>query len=102
MGTVYRAFDPERGREVALKVLALPLAAFPEAERRGLVARFEREARLAASLDHPGIARCFEAGEAEGAPWIAMELVSGRNFAERIAARRADPAFPREAVAIVA
>jgi serine/threonine-protein kinase len=67
MGTVHEALDEALGRRVALKVLAVPLA--DEAVR----ARFLREARAAARLDHPGIAAVHEAGEG----WIAMRFVDG-------------------------
>ena len=67
MGVVHEAFDETLGRRVALKVLAVPLA--DEAAR----ARFLREARAAARLDHPGIAAIHDAGE----EWIAMQFVDG-------------------------
>jgi len=102
MGTVHRAYDPESGSECALKVLALPLAAFPEAERRELLRRFEREARLASAVEHPGIARVRDAGESDGVPWIAMDLVAGETLAALVKRRRHDPAFRRSAVEVVA
>jgi serine/threonine-protein kinase len=79
MGTVYRAIG-EGGDPVALKVASADLAA-DETYRR----RFEREARIAASLDHPHIVGVVEAGEAGGRPFLASRLVEGRTLAERIA-----------------
>src|ERR1700722_637050 len=102
MGTVYKAYDPDSGREGALKVLGPPLAAFPEEKRRELVLRFEREAQLAASLDHPGIARVFQAGDTDGAPWIAMELVQGETLAQLVKREGKAPGFRSRAVAVVA
>jgi serine/threonine protein kinase/formylglycine-generating enzyme required for sulfatase activity len=75
MGTVYRAVDPQ-GRTVALK---LPHAS---AGPRTL-ARLQREGRLAAQLDHPGIVRVLDAGEVGGRPYVAYVLVEGcRTLAE--------------------
>jgi predicted Ser/Thr protein kinase len=73
MGVVYRARDVPSGREVALKVVLGRLD--PKA-----LARFQREGELAARLDHPGIVRVHSAGEAEGKPYLAYELVEGRGF----------------------
>jgi eukaryotic-like serine/threonine-protein kinase len=75
MGEVYRARDTKLGRDVALKVLPESLARDPER-----IARFEREAHVLASLNHPNIATVygFEAGA------IGMELVEGPTLAERI------------------
>jgi tetratricopeptide (TPR) repeat protein len=80
MGVVYLAKDLKLGREVALKLL--PAGTYPdEAHRR----RFEREARVAAALNHPNIVTIFEVGEWEGRPFIATELVRGETLAARIA-----------------
>jgi serine/threonine protein kinase/Tol biopolymer transport system component len=73
MGRVYRAQDTNLRREVALKLL--PAGVTADAVRRR---RFLREARTAAGLVHPNIATVFEAGEAEGRVFLAMELVRGR------------------------
>ncbi len=72
MGEVYRARDPRLGREVAIKVLPEAVAGDPER-----LARFEREARTLASLNHPGIVTIFEVEEAGGTRFLAMELVEG-------------------------
>src|SRR5206468_11538520 len=79
MGTVYRAVA-DGGETVALKIASSELAA-DETYRR----RFEREARIAASLAHPHIVDVVEAGESEGRPFLASRLVEGRTLAERIA-----------------
>jgi two-component system, LytTR family, response regulator len=80
MGVVYRALDTRLGREVALKVLGRTPRDDPEAERR-----LRKEARAAASLAHPAISVVYEIGEAEGATFIAMELVRGRPLAALLA-----------------
>ncbi len=72
MGVVYRAEHMTLGRTVALKVVAPELAADP-----GFRERFLREARLAASLDHPAIIPVHDAGEERGVLFIAMRLVTG-------------------------
>jgi serine/threonine protein kinase len=82
MGTVFRAVRDD-GTVVALK-LATPELAADETYRR----RFEREARIAASLSHPNIVDVVEAGEADGRPFLAARLVEGQTLADRIAAGR--------------
>ena len=80
MGEVYRATDTRLGREVALKVLPAEFATDPER-----LARFEREARTLASLQHPEIAAIFGLESAEGHTCLVMELCEGENLAERLA-----------------
>jgi two-component system, LytTR family, response regulator len=87
MGVVYRALDTTLGREVALKVLSLTGGRDPEQERRLKV-----EARAAASLAHPAVSVIYEIDEAEGATFIAMELVRGRPLATLVAGAPMDPA----------
>lgn len=77
MGEVYLARDELLGREVALKVLKEHYAASGE-----FLERFRREARHAASFSHPNVVEVFDAGE-DGAPYIAMEHLSGGTLAER-------------------
>jgi serine/threonine-protein kinase len=84
MGEVYRAKDTKLGRDVALKLLPAAFAAEPER-----LARFEREARLLASLNHPGIAHLYGFDEALGDDGtkthvLVMELVDGEDLAERL------------------
>jgi serine/threonine protein kinase len=80
MGDVYRAHDATLGRDVALKTLPEPWLIDPE--RR---LRFEREARLLASLNHPNIGAIFGVHESEGVRALVLELVDGETLAERIA-----------------
>ena len=80
MGVVYRAHDSKLGREVAIKVL--PEALSGDAER---LARFEREARILASLNHPGIATLYGLENDSGKHFLVMELVPGETLAARIA-----------------
>ncbi|MEO5987365.1 MAG: protein kinase [Candidatus Eisenbacteria bacterium] len=80
MGEVYRARDTRLEREVALKVL--PLESLHDHVAR---ARLLREARLAATLNHPNICTMHEVGEADGQVYIAMELIDGQPLNERIA-----------------
>ena len=75
MGEVYRARDPKLGRDVAIKVL--PEAVAGDAER---LARFEREARSLASLNHPNIVTIFSIEESGGTRFLAMELVEGESL----------------------
>src|SRR5262245_65419769 len=80
MGEVYRATDPRLGRDVAIKVL--PESVRARAERD---VRFEREARLLASLNHPNIATIHGLEGLEGSSAIVMELVDGPSLADLIA-----------------
>jgi len=79
MGEVYRATDTRLQRDVAIKVL-------PEALARdtGRMARFEREAKVLASLNHPNIASIYGLEESNGTRALVMELVEGPTLAERI------------------
>ena len=79
MGEVYRAKDQRLGREVAIKVLP---GAFGDDPVR--VARFDREARAAAALNHPNICAIHEVGEHEGQPFIVMELLKGHTLEARL------------------
>jgi serine/threonine protein kinase len=81
MGEVYRARDAKLGREVALKVLPEAFARDPER-----LARFRREAQLLAALNHPNIAAIYSVDEANGVPFLVLELVAGDTLAERLAA----------------
>jgi TolB-like protein/predicted Zn-dependent protease len=75
MGDVYRAHDDRLGRDVALKVLPADVAANPDR-----LARFRREARALAALNHPHIVTIFSIEEAAGVPFLTMELVEGRSL----------------------
>ena len=80
MGQVYQATDTKLDREVALKVLP---QAFTDAPDR--LARFEREAKVLASLNHPNIGHIYGLEEAEGQKALVLELVEGPTLADRIA-----------------
>ena len=79
MGEVYQATDRKLGRNVAIKVL-------PEefAQDNDRVARFEREAKLLASLNHPNIAAIYGLEESEGTRFLVLELVEGQTLSERL------------------
>jgi serine/threonine-protein kinase len=79
MGEVYRARDTKLDRDVAIKILPNHLAADPER-----VARFEREAKTLAALNHPHIAAIYGFEEANGLHALVMELVEGPTLANRI------------------
>lgn len=79
--TVYRALDTSLDREVALKILHPPLLTDP-----AFIARFKREARAMANLNHPHIATVYEIGEAETRVYIAMELARDGNLDEALEA----------------
>jgi len=79
MGVVWKAVDTTLDRQVAIKVL--PEAVAGQAER---LARFEREAKVLAALNHPNIAGIYGLHEADGTRFLAMEMVPGEDLAERI------------------
>jgi tetratricopeptide (TPR) repeat protein len=79
MGEVYRARDDKLGRDVAIKLLPSSFTADPER-----LARFEREARLLAALNHPYIAAIYGYEEADGIHGLVLELVEGPTLAERM------------------
>jgi Tol biopolymer transport system component len=102
MGEVYRAHDETLGRDVAIKVLPLAFTAEP-----GRRARFEREARTLATLNHPHIGSIYGLEEANGVPGLVLELVEGDTLAERIADRARSrgsgvPGLPLAEVMVVA
>src|SRR5687767_15329794 len=77
MGQVYRAHDTKLGREVAIKTL--PPTFTNDAERR---ARFEREARVLATLNHPHIGAIYGLEHTDGVQALVLELVEGETLAE--------------------
>src|SRR5262249_9145690 len=80
MGEVYQARDTKLKREVAIKIL-------PEefSSDSGRVARFQREAEVLASLNHPNIAAIYDLQEAQGSRFLVLEFVEGETLAEHIA-----------------
>src|SRR6476646_1854114 len=80
MGEVYRARDTKLDRAVAIKIL--PEAFEADAER---IARFQREARTLASLNHPNIAHIHGLEESDGVRALVMELVEGEDLVQRFA-----------------
>jgi eukaryotic-like serine/threonine-protein kinase len=79
MGEVYRAEDTKLKRQVAIKVL--PAAFAQDSER---MKRFEREAQVLASLNHPNIAAIYGLEEADGQRFLVLELAEGEDLAERL------------------
>ena len=79
MGTVYKAFDPLLTRVVAVKVISGQLDVNPDHRER-----FFREARAAAQLSHRNIITIYDLGEQDGAPYLAMEYLEGRDLDQRL------------------
>src|SRR6201981_758866 len=78
MGEVYQAYDTRLGRDVAIKVLPEAFAHDP-----GRLSRFEREAKILASLNHPNIAAIYGLEEDAGRNYLVMELVPGETLRSR-------------------
>ena len=85
MGEVYRARDEKLGRDVAIKILSDPLTT-----DAAYLARFEREARILASLNHPHIGAIYGSIESDGVWALVLEIVEGQTLAERL-----PPVLPR-------
>jgi eukaryotic-like serine/threonine-protein kinase len=81
-GAVYKAVDNKLGRAVVIKVIPPELSA-----KQTNLKRFEREARLASSLDHPNICTIFDLDEQDGVHFIAMQFVEGKNVRQLVAGR---------------
>jgi serine/threonine protein kinase len=79
MGVVWKALDTSLDREVAIKLLPDDFAAHPDR-----LARFEREAKLLAALNHPNIAAVYGLHDSDGTRFLAMELVPGEDLAQRL------------------
>jgi serine/threonine protein kinase len=87
MGEVYHAHDPRFPREVAIKFLPAAFADDP-----GRVARFEREARAAGSLNHPNILTVHDFGWQDGVPYLVSELLQGETLRDRLTKSKIAPA----------
>ncbi len=81
MATVYRATDPAVGRTVAIKVLARQFVDQPDFR-----ARFQREARAVAALEHPAIVPLYDFGEQDGEPFLVLRYLDGGSLADRLSA----------------
>lgn len=79
MATVYHAFDPSFEREVAIKMVPPELMRFPHA-----LERFQREAKIIASLDHAAVVPVYDVGEHDGAPYLVMRYMPGGTLSDRI------------------
>ncbi len=90
MGEVYRARDPQLGRDVAIKILPVFLS-----RDRDRLRRFEQEARAAAALNHPNILAVYQFGSHDGAPYLVSELLEGHTLREVLVR---GPVQPRKAV----
>src|ERR1035438_10423473 len=88
MGEVYQAHDSKLGREVAIKVLPEAFAHDPER-----LARFQREAKMLAALNHPNIATIYGLERSGSTSYLVMELVAGETLADRV---KRDGAVPIE------
>jgi eukaryotic-like serine/threonine-protein kinase len=84
MGEVYRARDSNLGRDVAIKILPRAFTADPDR-----LARFEREARLLASLNHPHIGAIYGVEESNGVRALVLELIEGETLADKLAGEEA-------------
>jgi len=82
MGMVYQAFDPQLGHVVALKLM--------RRQDPALLARFQREARAQAKVEHPNICKVFEVGQIDSLPFIAMQFIEGGDLAALGASLRLD------------
>lgn len=79
MAAVYRVYEAELDREVALKVLPAELM-----QQTGFLERFAREAKLIARLEHPNIVPVYASGVTDGTPWMALRLVSGGTLQDQL------------------
>jgi tRNA A-37 threonylcarbamoyl transferase component Bud32 len=92
MGVVYRGVDPALDRHVAIKVISSQQSA-GALNTQEMEARFLREAKIAARINHPGIVTVYDAGRAGDSLYLVMELIEGESLAHRIA-RKEYPTVP--------
>ena len=93
MGVVWHARDELLGRDVAVKELAWPAYISAE-QQQAACRRAVREARAAARLSHRNVVQVFDILEADGGPWIVMELLSARSLRDLVAQERAAQPCP--------
>jgi serine/threonine protein kinase len=86
MGIVYRANDPFLDRVVAIKMMTISYADYPD-----LLQRFYREAKATANLTHPNIVTVYELGEHEGSPYMAMQYLEGASLETLIRSHQQTP-----------
>ncbi len=98
MGVVLRGLDPTLDRPVAVKVIGLSGTGGGPTEE--LTARFLREAKLAARINHPGVVTIYDSGQDQGLLYLVMELVEGESLAQKI--KRGDYPTRAEALKLVA
>ncbi|MCA9980623.1 MAG: serine/threonine protein kinase, partial [Anaerolineales bacterium] len=79
MGTVFRAYDPNLGRDVALKLLPQEFH-----QNESFLLRFKREARVVARLEHPNIVPIYDVGDENGRPYLVMRLLTGGTLRQRL------------------
>ena len=89
MGEVYRSHDTKLGRDVAIKILPTAFTSDPDR-----LARFEREARMLAALNHPNICAIYGLEEADGVQFLVLELVEGVTLAELVRRRGEGSGLP--------
>jgi tRNA A-37 threonylcarbamoyl transferase component Bud32 len=94
MGTVFKARHRRMSRDVCLKVLHAS-----HRKSRGLLERFQREAKTAAALQHPNIVVAHDADEADGVPFLVMEYIQGNDLAQRVS--KSGPLPATEALGVV-
>jgi serine/threonine-protein kinase len=99
MGAVFRGFDPQLGRDVAIKMISAAMAGGRE-ERDEIAERFQREARVAARLHHPNVVGVYDAGREGDSLYLVMELIDGETLGQKLA--RGDFPSPQQALLIAA
>ena len=83
MGAVYRGTDPKLDRTVAIKMISAAMAGGDD--RDEILARFEREARVSAKLQHPNVVAVYDVGAEGDDLYLVMELVEGETLGQRLA-----------------
>jgi len=87
MGAVYRGIDPKLDRTVAIKMISSAMAAGGD-DREEILARFEREARVSARLQHPNVVAVYDVGAEGDELYLVMELIDGDTLSHRLASGR--------------